>query len=55
MSRRGIGLVIILLSIGMTSCTMDTGTGDPIEISHNPKNLLFMEKSDYCFQDEKFT
>ena len=38
-----------LLILTMTSCTMETGTGDPLVITHNPKNLLDLEKSDNTF------
>jgi len=49
MGKRGYGLLLFLVVIVMASCTMESGTGDSVEISHNPKNLLFMEKSDYSF------
>lgn len=39
--------ILSLLIIVITSCSMENGTGTPVEISHNPKNLLFLEKSDY--------
>lgn len=49
MGKRGYGLLLFLVVIVMASCTMENGTGSSVEISHNPKNLLFMEKSDYSF------
>ena len=43
MGKLGYGLLLFLVVIVMASCTMETSTGDSVEISHNPKNLLFME------------
>ncbi len=42
-------LTLSFLIITMPSCTMENGTGDPVEITQNPKNLLSLEKSDYSF------
>lgn len=42
-------LVVASLIIAITSCSLEYGTGTPVEIAHNPKNLLTVEKSDYSF------
>ncbi len=49
MSKRTIALFLSLLVITMMSCTMENGNGNAVEISHNPKNLLSLEKSDYAY------
>lgn len=49
MGKRVMVLLLCFLLIVMASCALENGIGDPVEISHNPRNLLFMEKSDYSF------
>ena len=44
-----LGFSLSLLLLTMASCAMENGTGNPVEIFHNPKNLLSLEKSDYSF------
>ncbi len=47
-------LILTLLVFTMTSCPLldsltENGSTDPVEIVHNPKNLLFVEQSDNTF------
>ncbi|NCB01330.1 MAG: hypothetical protein EOM67_04080, partial [Spirochaetia bacterium] len=41
-------LILTLLITTMTSCLIN-GTTEPVVITHNPKNLLYLEESDNTF------